>query len=177
MCRLPQTGENRSVRLKSVVESSPPSGGRNFLIGRADFLQAAVCRAQHAAGAGGGVMVWVGGGWTGWRARRQSRALTSEALFCALGSSRSGASRFTCRTVLRRAAVTAVSETTSLLAVAPSSHNLSLWCRRRTTSTSRPPRIRGPKLTATPIPTLVSPDWPLRCLETRVHVRQSASVL
>lgn len=45
---------------------------------------------------------------------RQSGALTSEALFCALGSSRSGASRFTCRMALRRAAVTAVSESTSL---------------------------------------------------------------
>lgn len=137
----------------------------NFLIGRADLLHAAVCRAQRA----------MGGGWTGWRAHRQSGALTSEALFCALGSSRSGASRFTCRTVLRRAAVTAVSETTSRLAVAPSSHNLSLWCRRRTTSTSRPPLIRGPKLTATPIPTLVSADWPLRCLETRSHAQRLTS--
>lgn len=88
--------------------------------------------------------------------REQSRALTSEALFCALGSSRSGASRFTCRMAPRRAAVTAVWGTTSLQAVAPSSHNLSLWCRRKTTSTSRPPLIRGLKLMATLIPTLVS---------------------
>lgn len=70
--------------------------------------------------------------------------------------SRSGASRFTCRMGLRKAAVTVGWGTMSLWAVGRSSHTLSLWCRRRMTSTSRPLRTRGPKQTATRTPTLVS---------------------
>lgn len=76
--------------LSSIMTSSPPTRDAHV-------------NGEAAGGSGGR-----GGG------HRQSGALTSEALFCALGSSRSGASRFTCRTAPRRAAVTAVWETTSL---------------------------------------------------------------
>lgn len=82
--------------------------------------------------------------------------LCLSALWCC---SLSGASRFTCRTGLRKAAVTVGWGTMSPWAVSRSSHTLSLWCRRRTTSTSRPLRTRGPKQTETQTPTLVSVCW------------------